>query len=191
MSGVQLDLFSSESTSCAADSLARTSVPQVVAPDSPESVPASGTSICASCGSSNPAPSSSKMSRRARRAGSFQCAECLRLAAIERVPSAYLQAMSERPTCDEGSSCSHWPTPTVEGGNNRAGLSQKSGDGLNTAIKKWGPRLPTNADWVECLMGFPTGWTRTDGQPARANSNTTTSRREPSKRARTRKGESG
>lgn len=48
-----------------------------------------------------------------------------------------------------------------------------------------------NPDWVECLMGLPTGWTRTDGQPARANSNTTTSRREPSKRARTRKGESG
>jgi hypothetical protein len=30
-----------------------------------------------------------------------------------------------------------WPTPTVTGNNNRAGLSPKSGDGLATAVKNW------------------------------------------------------
>ena len=30
-----------------------------------------------------------------------------------------------------------WPTPTVNGNNNRAGLSSKSGDGLATAVRMW------------------------------------------------------
>ena len=30
-----------------------------------------------------------------------------------------------------------WPTPTVHGNNNRAGLSEKSGDGLQTAVRLW------------------------------------------------------
>jgi hypothetical protein len=30
-----------------------------------------------------------------------------------------------------------WPTPTAEGNNNRKGLSEKSGDGLSTAVKNW------------------------------------------------------
>ena len=30
-----------------------------------------------------------------------------------------------------------WPTPTVNGNNNRAGMSEKSGDGLATAVKSW------------------------------------------------------
>ena len=30
-----------------------------------------------------------------------------------------------------------WPTPTVNGNNNRAGLSEKSGDGLQTAVRLW------------------------------------------------------
>lgn len=78
-----------------------------------------------------------------------------------------------------------WPTPTVNGNNNRAGLSAKSGDGLATAVKMWptprrqsntgvsehgegGPDLQSvaggqlNPDWVEQLMGFPEGWTNPD-----------------------------
>lgn len=78
-----------------------------------------------------------------------------------------------------------WPTPTVNGNNNRAGLSSKSGDGLATAVKMWptprrqsstgasehgdgGPDLQTaaggqlNPDWVEQLQGFPEGWTNPD-----------------------------
>lgn len=31
----------------------------------------------------------------------------------------------------------HWPTPTVNGNYNRAGLSDRSGDGLATAVNKW------------------------------------------------------
>ena len=79
-----------------------------------------------------------------------------------------------------------FPTPTVNGNYNRAGLSAKSGDGLATAVAKqaeqetWpGPsgnelgrtvnqrakgspnpiRGPLNPTWVEGLMGFPPGWT--------------------------------
>jgi hypothetical protein len=81
-----------------------------------------------------------------------------------------------------------WPTPTVKGNYNRAGLSSKSGDGLATAVKTWatptardykhpgrsrlertgstaGEPLPQqvggalNPTWVEWLMGFPLGWT--------------------------------
>lgn len=47
-----------------------------------------------------------------------------------------------------------WPTPTVRGNNNRAGASERSGDGLGTAVG--GPLNPT---WVEWLMGWPIGWT--------------------------------
>jgi len=85
-----------------------------------------------------------------------------------------------------------WPTPSVCGNNNRKGLSPNSGDGLSTSVKLWlTPKTPTgggkperstpggglrkiedqvaqvspgqlNPDWVECLMGFPLGWTDPD-----------------------------
>ena len=78
-----------------------------------------------------------------------------------------------------------WPTPTVNGNNNRAGLSAKSDDGLATAVKmcptprrqsnigasehgEGGPDLQTvaggqlNPDWIEQLMNFPEGWTNPD-----------------------------
>ena len=79
-----------------------------------------------------------------------------------------------------------WPTPTVCGNYNKAGLSPKSGDGLATAVLKCA--TPTardwrsgkasqathdrnsrplseqiggslNPTWVEWLMGWPLGWT--------------------------------
>lgn len=78
-----------------------------------------------------------------------------------------------------------WPTPTVNGNNNRAGLTAKSGDGLATAVKRFatpaasdatrggacitenmtgqslrqqiGGRL--NPEFVEWLMGWPIGST--------------------------------
>lgn len=86
----------------------------------------------------------------------------------------------------------YWPTPSVCGNNNRKGLSPNSGDGLATSVKLWlTPKTPTgggkperatpggglrkiedqvaqvspgqlNPDWVECLMGFPLGWTDPD-----------------------------
>jgi hypothetical protein len=78
-----------------------------------------------------------------------------------------------------------WPTPTVCGNYNKKGLSQKSGDGLATAVAKWPTptahnaketnalsesqrNTPTlaaqaggklNPTWVEWLMGWPLGWT--------------------------------
>src|SRR5213079_1930661 len=39
-----------------------------------------------------------------------------------------------------------WPTPTVNGNRNRAGLSPKSGDGLETAVKRLLPPAPAR-DW--------------------------------------------
>lgn len=47
-----------------------------------------------------------------------------------------------------------WATPTVHGNYNRKGASPDSGDGLATQV---GGQL--NADWVEWLMNWPTGWT--------------------------------
>jgi hypothetical protein len=78
-----------------------------------------------------------------------------------------------------------WPTPTVCGNYNRKGLSERSGDGLATAVMKWptptahnaketnapsehSRNTPTlaaqaggilNPTWVEWLMGWPLGWT--------------------------------
>lgn len=94
--------------------------------------------------------------------------------------------MSAEPTESQRSSMeAPWPAPTVNGNNNRAGLSAKSGDGLATTVKMWptprrqssagkcehsdgGPDLQTatggqlNPDWVEQLMNFPEGWTNPD-----------------------------
>jgi len=47
-----------------------------------------------------------------------------------------------------------FPTPTVNGNNNRKGLSKTSGDGLATRV---GGML--NPAWVEWLMGLPIDWT--------------------------------
>ena len=57
-----------------------------------------------------------------------------------------------------------WPTPTVEGNRNRKGLSEKSGDGLETAVKRLEDQNggPLNPTWVEWLMGWPIGWTSCD-----------------------------
>jgi hypothetical protein len=77
-----------------------------------------------------------------------------------------------------------WPTPSVKGNYNRKGLSEKSGDGLATAVAKAESfKTPTSApfshggskgelhkqvapsggplnpQWVAWLMGFPIDWT--------------------------------
>jgi DNA (cytosine-5)-methyltransferase 1 len=54
-----------------------------------------------------------------------------------------------------------FPTPTVNGNNNRSGASENSGDGLATAA---GGSL--NPEWVEALMGFPRHWTDPDREPS-------------------------
>jgi hypothetical protein len=50
-----------------------------------------------------------------------------------------------------------WPTPTVKGNYNKAGLSARSGDSLATAVSRHKPG-PLNPTWVCWLMGFPSGW---------------------------------
>lgn len=78
-----------------------------------------------------------------------------------------------------------FPTPTVKGNHNRAGLSKNSGDGLATFVGRFptptaqdaanngGPSQSSrntpplnsvvggklNPKFVEWLMGFPVGWT--------------------------------
>jgi hypothetical protein len=103
-----------------------------------------------------------------------------------------------------------WPTPTQSDGAGGPGCSGRSGgENLRTAAA-WGTptantryrsddqrigRKPNpaeyardttgtggqlNPDWVECLMGFPVGWTRLDthGPQGQGKSSTTGSRRE-------------
>lgn len=45
----------------------------------------------------------------------------------------------------------NWPTPTINGNHNRAGLSPSSGDGLSTAVKAAGSAwpTPTTRDWKD------------------------------------------
>ncbi len=47
----------------------------------------------------------------------------------------YPLPMSEHRTSEKGSG--YWPTPTEHGNHNRKGMSEHSGDGLSTAVKKW------------------------------------------------------
>lgn len=57
--------------------------------------------------------------------------------------TAFVRASSARQksalrTCASGCSSSpQWPTPTVKGDYNKAGLSARSGDGLATAVARW------------------------------------------------------
>ena len=104
-----------------------------------------------------------------------------------------------------GAARQEWPTPTVSGNHNRKGASPESGDGLATAVQErqlWATATARdsrsgkasaetharnarplseqvgdllNPDWVELLMGFPSGWTA--GVRAVAKPSTLRSRR--------------
>jgi hypothetical protein len=53
-----------------------------------------------------------------------------------------------------------YPTPTVCGNYNKKGASKTSGDGLATVVRENETDSgPLNPEWVEWLMGYPTGWT--------------------------------
>ena len=88
-------------------------------------------------------------------------------------------------------SASPWPTPNASKASNDTTLTC-SGDGRETPNKLgWAVAWATpqahdakgteagalNPHWVESLMGFPAGWTRTDGPQAAAKSNTSGKRR--------------
>jgi len=65
-----------------------------------------------------------------------------------------------------------WPTPTV-GGKKAGGTLQEWGGSGGNKIRQLDPALARgrlNPAWVEMLMGFPEGWTLTDGPPLRDHS---------------------
>ncbi len=64
--------------------------------------------------------------------------------------SQAIRDKNSRPLCE----VVRYPTPTVKGNHNRAGASEKSGDGLATAV---GGNL--NPTFVEWLMAFPLEYT--------------------------------
>ena len=72
-----------------------------------------------------------------------------------------------------------WPTPAARDWKDNGDFTIKTPSGMNGK----GVSLPhaargvLNPDWVESLMGFPAGWTRTDGPQAAAKSNTSGKRR--------------
>ncbi|WP_220185048.1 hypothetical protein, partial [Thermoactinomyces daqus] len=58
-----------------------------------------------------------------------------------------------------------WPTPTAQDGKNATlPPSQKERDSVPGALIREGQKGSLNPAWVECLMGFPPGWTDIDGQ---------------------------
>jgi hypothetical protein len=67
-----------------------------------------------------------------------------------------------------------WPTPMQSDGAGGC-VGRSGGEDLRTATKG-----SLNPDWVECLMGFPVGWTRLDthGPQDQGKNSTTGSRRE-------------
>ena len=52
---------------------------------------------------------------------------------LQEKSTAWTEAADPTLSCGEGL----WPTPTVFGNNNRRGCSDKSGDGLGTAVRMW------------------------------------------------------
>jgi len=69
------------------------------------------------------------------------------LAQWELLPRPSAQGDLFAPWVDAEAADGLWPTPTVCGNNNRAGLSHKSGDGLATAAKAW--PTPAARDWKD------------------------------------------
>lgn len=205
----QLSLFEAL-TSSAEDSLARTSAEPVKGQVSPATVPASGSNTTVLCESCDQPMLSSKTSRRAKGAGSPLCAECLALLVTERVPSNYLPPTSERHT--EESECLRLPWPTITAqsyGSNQGGAAGRVGKkrlSIDALVRMWAtpkaqdanscgaqPNLTEqvkpgslNAWWVECLMGFPIGWTYPPGgHSVRVKRKTRESRQEQSPKGRT------
>lgn len=103
-----------------------------------------------------------------------------------RSPRTAYSASGKKVQVDLAQAVKRWPTPTVKGNYNKAGLSAKSGDGLATEVlrcatptaRDWRSGKASqatmernsrplseqiggslNPTWVEWLMGWPLGWT--------------------------------
>jgi len=66
------------------------------------------------------------------------------------------------------------PTPTVNGNNNRAGLSEKSGDGLQTAIRGQNSGLKLQPAFVRWMLGYPADYDDLGDLPLEISSSSTT-----------------
>jgi hypothetical protein len=108
-----------------------------------------------------------------------------------------------------------WAIPTAYGNHNAVGMRPDAGDGLSTQVKRWAtpkaqdanscgaqPNLTEqvkkivpgalHADWVECLMGLPIGWTfPAGGRLVRGKRKIRGSRRGQSVKGQTRTGAKG
>lgn len=76
---------------------------------------------------------------------------------------------------------STWPTPSASDHKGSYAPEQRRGQ-LTDAVQDHGALNPA---WVEQLMGFPAGWTGTDGPPVAVKRNTSGSRRASRKVPRT------
>jgi hypothetical protein len=59
-----------------------------------------------------------------------------------------------------------WPTPVAnDAKNGTLPKASEMRDSLPGALRRAQLQGNLNPDWVECLMGFPPGWTDIDGLP--------------------------
>lgn len=154
------------------DSLAKTSRSRARAQDSTERAPASGPSSRESSTSAGREWSLLKTSRRLFREGWTELRVTSEGLAIE-CSLASSAPLTLAPRTD-GSAClsSLWPTITArrygtrnngDPGDGRGEYATKGAASLETMASQQGGRL--NPAWVECLMGFPTGWTDGPADP--------------------------
>jgi hypothetical protein len=136
------DLGAGLLTSYLAASRARTSASQAKAKGWQGRAAAYGASSLASLVKSDPDLSSLKTAPCFALAALSPCSKILPVSGLVLGGIAYPLPKWEPSTSATASGL--WPTPTVSGNNNRAGLSAKSGNGLATAVKMW--QTPSSSD---------------------------------------------
>lgn len=117
--------------------LARTSAPPEKGPASRENAPDYGKKWPGLFATFDRSLSSWKTVQYSLFEDSAEFSETWPRSGMTRNGNAYLRQKSAHPICATASGL--WPTPTVFGNNNKKGASEKSGDGLATAVK----RIPT------------------------------------------------
>lgn len=179
---------------CAGDSRARTCLRQGRALALLASVAVSGASSRASFARFDPSSSSWRTSPRSPLAVSERFSGTFPKRGTMLSGSLFEHTMSERLIFESDSSSwrgtAHWPTPDASmGTGGRTGSRGASPTGrrpdgrkvqvtLNAAVART-DKGPISPDWVEVLMGFPSGWTSstTDGPQTSAKPSTRGSRR--------------
>ena len=165
------------------DFLARTSALRGRARELTERAPVCGVSFSESYARFDPDTHMWKTAQRSLLGDSHECLQILPRSG--RMSSGALLERTIKVPGTNASDCGLLPTLTVHGNNNRAGLTEKSGDGLATVLRKLptmtlqdaknngGPSEarrntpplnsviggPLNPEWCEWFMGWPIGWT--------------------------------